>query len=138
MKTKQIIIIRKDLKVRRGKEIAQGAHASMAVLTNNLIGYPFKWFLFPYYLLKFIFLFFSHKPLRIWLTGRFTKICVTVDSEAELLEYYNKAKKEGILCSLIRDAGLTEFGGIPTYTAAAIGPDKDSKINAITKNLKLY
>jgi PTH2 family peptidyl-tRNA hydrolase len=138
MKTKQIIIIRKDLKVRRGKEIAQGAHASMAVLTNNLIGYPFKWFIFPFYILKFMYLFFTHKPLRSWLTGRFTKICVTVDSENELLDYYNKAKKEGILCSLIKDAGLTEFGGVPTYTAVAIGPDKDSKINAITKNLKLY
>lgn len=138
MKTKQIIIIRKDLSVRRGKEIAQGAHASMAVLTNNLIGYPFKWYRFPFLILKFIFLFFTNKPLRVWLTGRFTKICVTVNSEGELLDYYNKAKKAGILCSLIKDAGLTEFGGVPTFTAVAIGPDEDSKINRITKNLKLY
>jgi PTH2 family peptidyl-tRNA hydrolase len=138
MKTKQIIIIRKDLKMRRGKEIAQGAHASMAVLTNNLIGYPFKWFVFPYFVLKFIYLFFTHKPFRVWLTGRFTKICVTVNSEKELLEYYHKAKNEGIICSVIKDSGLTEFGGIPTYTTVAIGPDTNSKINSITKNLKLY
>jgi len=31
--TKQVIVIRKDLKMRRGKEIAQGAHASIAFLT---------------------------------------------------------------------------------------------------------
>jgi PTH2 family peptidyl-tRNA hydrolase len=33
---KQVLVIRKDLKMRRGKEIAQGAHASMAWLTNRL------------------------------------------------------------------------------------------------------
>lgn len=138
MKTKQIILVRKDLKMRRGKEIAQGAHASMAVLTNNLIGYPFKWYLFPYYVLRFLYLFFTHTALRTWLTGRFTKICVTVDSEAELKLYYQKAKEAGLLCSLIQDAGLTEFDGVPTYTTVAIGPDEESKVNAITSGLKLY
>jgi len=138
MKTKQVILIRKDLKMRRGKEIAQGAHASMAVLTNNLIGYPFSWLKMPFYLIKFLYLFFTHKPLRIWLTGRFTKICVIVESENDLKSYYEEAKKNKVLCSLIQDAGLTEFGGVPTYTTAAIGPDKEEKINAITGKLKLY
>ena len=35
MRTKQVIAIRKDLKMRRGKEIAQGSHASMAFLTEG-------------------------------------------------------------------------------------------------------
>jgi PTH2 family peptidyl-tRNA hydrolase len=138
MRTKQVIVVRKDLKMRRGKEIAQGAHASMAVLTNNLIGYPFKWHLFPFLFCKFIYLFLSHKPLRTWLTGRFTKVCVTVDSEEELKQIYTKAKNAGLLCSLIQDAGLTEFGGVPTYTTVAIGPDEEYKINEITGYLKLY
>lgn len=138
MKTKQIILIRKDLKMRRGKEIAQGAHASMAVLTNNLIGYPFRWFFLPYFIFRFLFLFLTHKPFRQWLTGRFTKICVTVESEEELKEYYNKARNAGLLCSLIQDAGLTEFGGIPTYTTCAIGPGDEVEINEITGSLKLY
>jgi PTH2 family peptidyl-tRNA hydrolase len=33
---KQVIVIRRDLRMRRGKEIAQGAHASMAWLTRRL------------------------------------------------------------------------------------------------------
>ena len=138
MKTKQVIIVRKDLKMRKGKIGAQCAHASVAILTNNLIGYPFKWLLFPYFLAKFIFLFLTHKPLRIWLTGRFTKICLYVESEEELKLYYNKAKEAGLLCSLIQDAGLTEFGGVPTYTTAAIGPDTEEKLNLITGKLPLY
>lgn len=138
MAVKQIILIRKDLKMRRGKEIAQGAHASMAVLTNNLIGYPFKWYLFPLFLVRFIFLFLNHRYFRKWLTGKFTKICLTVESEEELLKYYKLAKEKKILCSLIKDAGLTEFGGVPTYTTVAIGPDVPSKIDPITKNLRLY
>ena len=35
--TKQVIVIRRDLKMRRGKEIAQGAHASLAWLAERVI-----------------------------------------------------------------------------------------------------
>jgi PTH2 family peptidyl-tRNA hydrolase len=34
---KQVILIRKDLKMRRGKEIAQGSHASMAFILRNYV-----------------------------------------------------------------------------------------------------
>ena len=33
---KQVILIRKDLKMRRGKEVAQGSHASMAFMTEKI------------------------------------------------------------------------------------------------------
>lgn len=33
---KQVIVIRRDLRMRRGKEIAQDAHASIAWLTSRL------------------------------------------------------------------------------------------------------
>lgn len=137
MNTKQTIVVRKDLKMRTGKAIAQGAHASLAILTNNLIGYPFVWYKFPFKVLRFLYLFFFHKPFRVWHTGRFTKICVYVNSEEELKEVYNKAKSKGILCSIITDAGLTEFKGVPTLTTVAIGPDESSKIDEITGNLPL-
>jgi PTH2 family peptidyl-tRNA hydrolase len=38
---------------------------------------------------------------------------------------------------LIIDSGLTEFGGVPTKTCVAIGPDIDAKIDVLTKHLKL-
>ena len=35
MQTKQVIVIRKDLNMRKGKMIAQGAHASMKVILDE-------------------------------------------------------------------------------------------------------
>ena len=137
MDTKQVIIVRKDLNMRKGKIGAQVAHASLAIITNNLIGFPFKWHRLPERLVRFLYLFFLHKPFRIWLTGSFKKICVYVNSEKELLDLHKKALSAGILCALIKDAGLTEFKGIPTYTTLAIGPDESDKINYITGGLPL-
>jgi len=36
MDTKQVIVIRKDLKMRRGKECAQSSHATMSFLTRQI------------------------------------------------------------------------------------------------------
>ena len=54
----------------------------------------------------------------------FTKICLCVEDEKELLKLYNKVKKErpDIPCELITDCGLTEFNGVPTNTCIGIGP----------------
>jgi PTH2 family peptidyl-tRNA hydrolase len=131
--SKQVIVIRTDLKtsnghkVRTGKLIAQGAHASMKALLDWAINDGNGLLLeLP-----------SGSPLKDWVEGRFTKICVGVNSEAELLEVYNKAKAAGLICALITDAGLTEFNGVPTKTCCAIGPEWSEDIDKITGNLKL-
>ena len=72
-----------------------------------------------------------------WINGLFTKVCVGVDSEEELLAIYEKAKEEDIPCALIQDAGLTEFDGVPTYTAVAVGPDDVTEVDLVTGHLKL-
>jgi len=122
---KQVIVLRKDLNMRKGKMVAQGAHASMAAILNlghregpNLI----------------VPLDERNEP---WLTGRFKKICVSVNSEAELLAVHENAKTAGLITALIQDAGLTEFGGVPTYTAVAVGPDRTDRVDAITGRLPL-
>ena len=122
---KQVIVIRKDLNMRKGKMVAQGAHASMAAILNlarregNDLVIPLDTRIEP------------------WLTGRFTKICVSVNSEAELLAIHQEAKANGLVTALILDAGLTEFGGIPTHTAVAVGPDLAANIDVITGTLPL-
>lgn len=125
MDTKQIIIIRKDLGMRKGKMIAQGAHASMKVFFDRAFTIPYSMTI-------------SLTPaIMEWVQGKFTKIAVGVNSETELLEIYRKADEAGLLCSLIQDQGLTEFNGIWTYTAVAIGPDYSDKIDKITGHLSL-
>ena len=112
---KQVLLIRKDLGMRRGKEIAQGAHASMKATLENM-----------------------EDPRVIeWLAGSFAKIALVVNSEEELLSLYEDAKAKGMVSALITDNGRTEFGGIPTNTVVAIGPDEPEAIDAITGHLKL-
>ena len=77
------------------------------------------------------------KDMKDWIDGRFTKIVVSCDSEQELDELYKQAKEKGLPCSMIVDAGLTEFNGVPTKTCIAIGPANPDDIDEITKHLKL-
>ena len=130
-KTKQVIVMRTDLNMRKGKMVSQGSHASLkaildlAKVENNTFTNTIK---IEYSIAS---------ALNFWLQDKFTKICVQVSSESELLEIYKKAIDKKIIVSLIKDAGLTEFGGVPTYTCCAIGPDYSDKIDSITGNLKL-
>lgn len=126
MNTKQVIVIRKDLNMRKGKIAAQASHASLAVFTNIMImnGPEYRMILTD--------------SMREWLNGSFTKICVYVESEEELIEIHQKAKSSNIPCSIITDNGTTEFNGVPTKTAVAIGPDYSNIIDNITGHLPLY
>lgn len=120
---KQVIVMRKDLNMRRGKEIAQGAHASMAFL-SIIAQSEGK------YLLKDV--------EKQWLNGTFTKVCVRVNSEQELDAIAEAARKEFLTVSVITDSGKTEFAGVPTKTCLAIGPDLAEKVDKITGALALY
>ena len=123
---KQVIVIRRDLKMRRGKEIAQGSHASIAWLTRPLkMGQTLSLSLFS-------------AAERIWITTGFRKITVRVNSEEELIRIYDQALAANLEVQLIVDSGTTEFGGVPTPTCLAIGPDFDDKIDPITGSLELY
>jgi peptidyl-tRNA hydrolase, PTH2 family len=132
---KQVIVIRRDLKMRRGKEIAQGAHASMAFLTKRLGRWVAEGYGEPPDCLAMGR--FTRAEYR-WITGNFRKVVCQVADEEELLELYAAADAAGLECHLIQDAGLTEFGGELTYTALAIGPDDDDRIDPVTGNLRLY
>ncbi len=131
METKQVIVIRKDLGMRKGKMIAQGAHASMKAILDLMDVSDWG----PYVERSMVIQ--KHKPLYEWLEGKFAKIVVSVDSEQELFDIKKKAEEAGIPCALITDSGKTEFHGEPTHTSVAIGPDEVEKIDKITGHLKL-
>lgn len=133
---KQILVIRKDLNMRKGKIAAQAAHASMgAILGRGRAHWLSK--LLSFIGFESIVLDMSDASMGHWLSGSFKKITVYVNSETELLELHNQAEQAGLICCLIKDSGLTEFGGVPTYTAVAIGPDTSEKVDSVTKNLPL-
>jgi PTH2 family peptidyl-tRNA hydrolase len=113
---KQVIVLRKDLNMRKGKMVAQGAHASLQAYVMVMAVKP---------------------TVAIeWFRHLSTKICIGVDSEKELHDIYEKACEHGLLSVRIRDAGKTEFNE-PTWTAVAIGPANAEEIDKVTGHLKL-
>ena len=126
MDVKQVIVMRKDLGMRKGKMIAQGAHASLKVLvdrasvTDEMLAIPLD------------------AATREWLvSGRMTKVCVSVDSEGALDAIVEHARAAGVPCALIVDSGRTEFHGVPTKTCCAVGPAPSDAVDAITGSLPL-
>lgn len=127
---KQVIILRTDLNMRKGKMVSSGCHASMAALLNSgtqeydpchcELRYDF-----------------TSLETVLWLQGKFTKITVKVDSLEELLELHEKVKLTKLPYALITDAGDTEFKGVPTVTCLGIGPAYSDEIDEITGHLKL-
>jgi len=122
---KQVIVMRHDLKMRRGKQIAQGAHASMAFLTRRLQSRS-----------SICMDDFSPNE-QTWIAGSFAKVCVRCNSEQELMTIHDSAIEMGLEVHLIIDSGRTEFHGQPTRTCLAIGQDDASKIDQATGHLEL-
>lgn len=130
MGAKQVIIMKKfpkDRNMRTGKYVAQGAHAAVGAILklshiqdDNLV--------------------ISLKDPFVleWLTGNFKKVTLYVETDQELVDLYKKAQESGLPAALIKDAGLTEFNGVPTLTAVGIGPGNEDVINKITGHLPLF
>lgn len=138
-KSKQIIVVRRDLKMRKGKIAAQSGHACvtavlMALEREGRLGQVetqgdhvgLKPSAQP------------ATPLSEWFTHGVAKICVYVDSEEALLDLDKRAKEAGIISALICDAGMTEFHGQPTYTCLAFEPLPGEVVDPLTGALPLY
>ncbi len=117
---KQVLLYRRDLKMRKGKIAAQCAHASLSVflrrgaLTQGHLVVPLD------------------AAMTKWIERGSAKVVLSVDDEEALLAAHALAEAAGLPCALIRDAGKTEFKGVPTRTAVAIGPGSVAAIDAIT------
>jgi len=121
-KIKQVIVYRRDLKMRKGKIAAQVSHASMKVFFDRQItgldstirerisGDPHSFLVVP-----------LDEPMGAWVRGIFTKIVLTVDNEDDLLRAYQMAQDAGLPCSLCTDAGITEFRDLCPDCAKPLG-----------------
>jgi len=139
---KMVLVVRKDLNMRKGKMCAQSSHSAVGAvvqlghfLNNAIIEYDGsheKWHLSNCLVIPL-----ENECDDIWLTKRFKKITVSVNSEQELTDIYNKAVENGLNVKLILDEGLTEFGGVKTLTCLAIGPVYPEDVDPITGHLPL-
>ncbi|MFZ3077341.1 MAG: peptidyl-tRNA hydrolase Pth2 [Candidatus Aenigmatarchaeota archaeon] len=110
---KQVIIIRSDLKMGKGKLAAEAAHASIAAFLKA-----------------------GEEDRREWIEGGMKKIVLKVESEKELISAFNALKKEKLPVELIADRGLTQISP-GTKTAVGCGPIEEKKIDKITGKMKL-
>lgn len=110
---KQVIVVRSDLKMSKGKTAAQCSHAAVSSLDHT-----------------------DKKILAAWKREGQKKVVVKAKGETELFELKSKCEKLKLPNSLVVDAGLTELApGTPTVLA--IGPEKEEKINKVTGSLAL-
>ena len=113
MEYKQVILIRSDLKLPKGKACSQSAHASVEATLRS-----------------------DSEAVANWRVEGMAKIVLKVHDERELIKYFQMAKDQGITASLITDAGHTVVRP-GTKTCAALGPEKVEVLDALVKDLKL-
>ena len=163
---KQVIVVRTDLNMRKGKMCAQVAHASMKVFFDRM----YENIEDSSYSNSDFHCDFTNQMIE-WKNGSFAKIVVGCNSEQDLFDLQKQAEEADIVNAIILDNGNTEFKEIcpkcngtrlytpkgnvgldvldcmtcngtgklnkPTYTCFAIGPDEVEKIEEKTGHLKL-
>ncbi|MFN3384314.1 MAG: peptidyl-tRNA hydrolase Pth2 [Archaeoglobaceae archaeon] len=113
MEYKQVIVVRDDLNLSRGKLAVQVAHASILGFLKS-----------------------DREKREIWLREGQKKVVLKVANLEELFDIRFRAEKEKLVTAIVEDAGLTEV--LPgTITAIAIGPDESKRIDKVTGNLPL-
>lgn len=124
---KQVIVMRTDLNMRKGKMIAQGGHASSKALLDLMMQTEST------YVLDLV----QHNLVKQWVESGYKKVCVGIGSEEGLNELQSKALLLNVPCCVITDNGITEFHGIKTKTCLALGPYHSNIIDEISGLLKL-
>jgi len=112
--TQMVIVIRKDLKLPKGKMAVQAAHSVASLVMKAK----------------------DNRIFMLWFNSGQKKIAVYCENEKELLSIMQKAKDKGLKTSLVQDAGRTvvEPG---TKTCIAIGPALESDFIGLTDKLSL-
>ncbi len=110
---KQVILVREDLKLPKGKIGSQVAHASVEALLK------------------------SHKDdIEKWKKEGMKKVVLKVKDLDELQKYKKEAEYNGLVTGMITDMGKTVVDP-GTTTCLGIGPDTEEKIDKVTGNLKM-
>lgn len=110
---KQVILVRADLKLPKGKLAAQVAHACVEAVHRS-----------------------DKSAVKNWRAEGMKKIVLEIKNLEELYKYEQEARAEGLITAIITDAGHTVVAP-GTVTCMAIGPDIEVKIDKVTGKLKM-
>lgn len=110
---KQVILVRQDLQLPKGKLAAQAAHAAVEAVLRS-----------------------DKTTVKNWRAEGMKKIVLKVKDTKELNKYMQLAKDAELVTALITDAGKTVVAP-GTETCCAIGPAEEDDIDAITGALKM-
>ena len=113
---KQVIAVRRDLDMGKGKIAVQVAHAAVTAAEEARKKFTEWW--------------------EAWLREGQCKVAVRVDSLDEILQLERKSKELRLPSALITDRGLTQIDPGMT-TCLGIGPAPSSLIDTLTGNLSL-
>jgi len=116
LELKQVIVVRRDLKMGTGKTAVQVAHASV-LGAENVKSKHRRWF-------------------DAWFEEGQAKIAVKVKSLEELMKVKKHAENLDLPVAQVDDRGLTQLPP-GTTTCIAIGPAPSELIDKVTKDLKL-
>ena len=111
-----VLVARNDLQLSKGKLAAQCSHAAAECILAARRIIP--------------------RELDRYMRNGARKVVCKVDDLTQLKKTHTLAKKSGLVCTLIKDAGHAE---IPpgTETVVGIGPGPRNEIDKITGDLKL-
>jgi PTH2 family peptidyl-tRNA hydrolase len=113
---KQVIAVRRDLDMGKGKIAVQVAHAAVSAAEE------------------------ARKKCNAWWEGWLKegqcKVAVRVDSEEEILQLERKSRELRLPSALVTDRGLTQVEP-GTITCVGIGPAPSSVIDNLTGGLSL-
>lgn len=110
---KQVIVVRVDLKMGKGKIATQACHASVGAIKKA-----------------------NKTAVKRWERSGEKKVVLKIGSLKQLKSLCNRAKKMRFPCFLVKDAGLTQLKR-GTTTCLGIGPAEEERIDRLTKKLKL-
>lgn len=113
MTLKQVILVRQDLKLPKGKLAAQVAHGSLSAYLEA-----------------------APRLRDAWLDEGGKKIVLKVKDLGELDRFGRAARRAGLAVSRITDAGHTVVAA-GTVTVCAIGPANEEDIDRITGDLSM-
>ncbi|MHA1972379.1 MAG: peptidyl-tRNA hydrolase Pth2 [Candidatus Hodarchaeales archaeon] len=114
---KQVIILRKDLKMSKGKAAAQASHAAVAATIKVMRE--------------------KRKDFDAWWRTGQRKVVLAIDSESDLIQIEKKLRRTGVVVVKIDDAGRTQLPP-NTTTALGVGPYLNKAVDMITSGLKLF